>query len=246
MTGGGSGTGKTNFLRNSFKYFGQDFDYNEKTKMTDANFIKIDADDLKARIYEKRNDGKSYLDAGYLHEESSALAKRIQELSLKNNYNTILDSTGDGAPEKLLSKIEDAKSKGYKVEAAYGTCSFENGLKNNFDRWERAVKKGDPNARYVPEEEVVSIHRNVTRCLEEHADKFDKITLSDMNDFNNIKIIANGGNGEKLAIEKGFEKEYNNFVRKGRLTDEQVIAMGSNYRKVLIKKGKRKESDYGE
>jgi len=246
MTGGGSGTGKSNFLRNGYKNFGEDLDYNEKTGMLDANVIKIDADDLKKRLYEKRSDGFDHLEASYLHEESSALSKRITELALSNNYPALLDSTGDGTPEKLSSKIDDAKKYGFKVKAAYGTCGFQKGLQNNFERWKRAVDKGDKGARYVREEDVVSLHRDVTNTLIAVADKFDNVVLSDMNNFNDIKIIARGGSGNKLAIEKGREKEYNMFVEKGKLTNQQVLEIANGYKKVVLKSGKRKESDYND
>lgn len=246
MTGGGSGTGKSNFLKNGEKYFGKDFEYDKKTGMFNANVIKIDADDLKKRIYEKRKDGFDHLEASYLHEESSALSKRITDLALENGYPCMLDSTGDGSPEKLASKIKNAKDKGFKVYGAYGTCGFQKGLNNNFTRWRDAVEKGDKSARYVREKDVVELHRDVTNTLIACSDQFDRLTLSDMNDFDNIKLIAKGGNGKKLTVEKGFEREYNQFAEKGKLTDEQVLEKANGYKKVILKSGKRKESDYND
>ena len=246
MTGGGSGTGKSNFLKDGEKYFGKDFEYDKKTKMFNANVIKIDADDLKARIYEKRKDGFDHLEASYLHEESSALSKRINDLALDNGYPCMLDSTGDGTPEKLSGKIENAKNKGFKVYGSYGTCDFEKGLNNNLERWETAVANKDKSARYVKEKDVVELHRDVTNTLIACADKFDKVSLSDMNDFKNIKIIAKGGNGKKLTVEKGFEKEYNMFVGKGKISNEEVLEIADGYKKVVLKSGRRKESDYND
>lgn len=239
MTGGGSGTGKSNFVKNlDNKYFDKDFKYNEKTEQFDGNVIKIDADDLKGRIYARASDGRKF-DASYLHEESSALSKRINTIATDMGYNTMLDSTGDGSPKKLLGKINDAKAKGYKVVACYGTCDIQKALENNYDRFYKKLSKNDPTARYVNENDVVDLHRAVTNTLIANAKYFDKVDLYDMNDYNNIRKIASGGNGKELKVAKEYQKLYNEFASKGALTDQEVYKLATDYADELERKGTR-------
>ena len=234
MTGGGSGTGKSNFRKNiDKKYF--DLDMN--------NVVVIDADDIKQKLYIKGDD--PIYDAGFFHEESSALAKRTQTVGLENNYNIMLDGTGDGGVEKLGKKIQQAKNLNYKVEACYGTCDVQKALENNLNRYLKGYEKDPRTARYVKEEEVVSLHSNVTKALMGNADRFDKVALYDMNDFKNIKKIAEGGNGTGLQIEKGYEKEFAKFLQKGELTGREINNLASTFRQNAdiirknIKEGKK-------
>lgn len=239
MTGGGSGTGKSNFVKNfDSKYFEGDFKYNEDTEQLDGNVVKIDADDLKGKIYDKANDGVKF-DASYYHEESSALSKRINEISMKMGYNTMLDSTGDGSPTKLKGKIDLAKENGYKVVACYGTCDVPKALDNNYQRYYGKLAKNDRTARYVNENDVVDLHRAVTKTLLADAKYFDRVDLYDMNDYKNIKKIASGGSGKDLKVAKEYKKEYNDFVSKGALTDQEVYKYATDYADMLERKGTR-------
>lgn len=239
MTGGGSGTGKSNFVKNEGnRYFGKNFRYDEKTGQFKGNMIKIDADDIKKMIYDRQSDGRKF-SAPYLHEESSALSKRINGIATDMGYHVMLDSTGDGSPEKLGGKIDDAHSKGYKVIGCYGTCDVQKALDNNLNRYYGKKLKGDKTARYVSEKEVVSLHSNVSKTLIADANKFDKVTLYDMNDYHNIKKIASGGKGKNLRIEKGREIEYNNFASKGDMTKQQIKDIAGAYAEKVKKEGRR-------
>ena len=235
MTGGGSGTGKSSFVSNKEgRYFEKDFGYKEGKDFT-GNMIKIDADDIKAKLYtygKEMNHDKHRFSSPDLHEESSALSKRINEIATKRGYNTMLDSTGDGSPEKLKSKIDDAHAKGYKVIAVYGTCDYEKALNNNLNRYIEKASVKDPTARYVNEVDVLDLHRNVSNTLIADAKYFDKVDLYDMNDFGNVKKIASGGNGKSLVVDKNYQKEYNNFKAKGDTTDDMLDKMAKKYSKV--------------
>ena len=234
MTGGGSGTGKSRFVGDTKEFFG---------KNVDKDMIKIDADDIKAKLYlygKEMNGDKRRFSASYLHEESSALSKRINSIATDMNYHTMLDSTGDGTPEKLKGKIDDAHNKGYKVVACYGTCSYEKALNNNLNRYIEKAKVKDVTARYVKEKDVVDLHRSVTNTLVEDAKYFDRVDLYDMNDFSNIKKIASGGNGKGLVIDKKYQKEYDSFINKGKLTDKELKQMAKEYRENVKDKLKRR------
>lgn len=131
MTGGGAGTGKSTFVKETGKYYGKNFNLEKMkdgTSRFKGNMIKLDADDLKIKLGLDKNDPGS---AGYLHGESSALVKRITAVAQNNGYNVMLDGTGDGGAKGMLKKIDDAHAKGYKVIANYGTISQEEALVRN-------------------------------------------------------------------------------------------------------------------
>lgn len=248
MTGGGSGTGKSNFVKNlKNRYFKKDFKYSENSEQFLGNMVKIDADDIKNKLWKKsqeyrggkRNDLKRKFDASYLHEESSYLSKRINDISFELGYNTMLDSTGDGSPENLKKKIMKAKNNGYKVIAVYGTCDFYKGLENNTNRYWKKFYENDPTARYVKEKDVVKLHSQVTNTLIADAPLFDKVTLYDMNNYNNIKKIASAESGGTLVVVRGREKEYNQFVEKGELSKKEQNRIANEYRRKVISDGRR-------
>lgn len=205
MTGGGSGSGKSNFLKNADKFMGQS-----------DNTVILDCDSIKGKFPEF--DITNIDSARFLHEESSALTKRILKIGIDNNYNMLLDGTGDGGENSILKKITSAKEKGYKVIASYATIDEAKAQANNITRFNNALKEGKQ-ARLVPVSMVRKTHRDVSNVLPKVADKFDRVDLYDMNDYNNIKHIAVGGNGKKLTVIKGYEKEYESFLKKKDLED---------------------------
>ena len=217
MTGGGSGTGKSNFLKDGKKYYGRDFNYNNKTKMLDGNIIKVDPDDLKKAIHKRVGSGE--LDAGYYHEESSALAKRITSIGLDNGYLVLSDGVNGGS-NKIASKIEQAHKKGYKVYASYGTISYEQALENNWNRFKNGYNIDKNTARLVEASEVVKAHYNVSEGIMGSGHLFDKLDIYDMSDYNNIKKIGTVENG-KLKKISGNENLFENFENKGKLSEKQ-------------------------
>lgn len=212
MTGGGAGTGKSTFVKETGKYYGKNFNYEnmkDGTSRFKGNMIKLDADDLKIKLGLDKNDPGS---AGYLHGESSALVKRITAVAQNNGYNVMLDGTGDGGVKGMLKKIDDAHAKGYKVIANYGTISQEEALVRNWNRYIGGMEKGG-NARLVSPDNVVRTHAKVSNVLPQIADKFDDVKLYN-NSGEKPVLIARGGNGKTITPVKGKEKAYVDFVNK--------------------------------
>lgn len=205
MTGGGSGTGKSNIVKFPEKYL----NHSKNTVVVDSDAIKLKFPDY---------DENDITSAGYFHEESSALTKRIINLGQENNYNVMLDGTGDGSVKGVLTKIHKAKENGYKVVAGYGTCTEELGQQRNLKRYEDLLKAGKP-ARFVSPRTVRNTHREVSKILPEVASEFDRLEVYDFNDFNNIKHIATGGSGKGLKPMKEFGKEYKEFLEKANLPE---------------------------
>ena len=135
----------------------------------------IDADEFKKKLPEfatqMRQDQRA---AAFSHEESSALVKRAQAAAFDNGYNCVLDGTGDGGASKVISKIKQARDKGYKVEARYVTAPIEEAIERSLDRAHKTK-------RYVPLGQLVNIHKSVSDIFETVAPEFDHVVLYDTN-----------------------------------------------------------------
>lgn len=203
LFGGGSASGKDSI-------FGI-----EKSKKDDHTVV-IDPDGIKEqlpRFTEMANSSSKA--AGFFHEESSALAKRTSSVAYDEGYDTIYNGTGDGSPNSLRKKIEEARAKGYRVEGKYATVDTEEAVKRNQLRYEHAIAEGRV-ARKVNPDEVRRIHANVTNRLVEFAKDFDYVELWDNNGAQGQqKMIATGGGGKGLKAVKGMEKDLQRFLDKG-------------------------------
>lgn len=111
---------------------------------------------------------KDFNAANYVHEESSALAKRILNIAINDNYNVILDGTGDGSNSSLMSKISQAKAAGLKVYGIYATCPTDVAIR-------RAQKRAEVTGREVPELRITKIHSAVSKILPVCAPVFDQV-----------------------------------------------------------------------
>ena len=170
----------------------------------DNERVLVDPDKCKHPLPEYDPDNPSPV-----HEESSALAKRITQISQENGYNTLVDGTGDGSVEKMRKKIQQAKEAGNVVNGVYVFKPVEDAICSNFAR-ERTV---DP-------EEVVKTHKAISSILPEIAPDFDNVKL-----YANIKhgeppvLIAEGGGGNGLKILN--QELYNKFLANGEYEYDQ-------------------------
>lgn len=78
-------------------------------KLKERDAMLIDADEVKGRIPEFTKTGGL---AGIVHEESSAINKRILANAVERKANFVLPQIGDN-PEKLKSTLRNLKAKGY-------------------------------------------------------------------------------------------------------------------------------------
>jgi predicted kinase len=100
--------------------------------------IVLDADKVKALLpeYEGWN-------AQQVHEESSDLIEQMLTMSLENGLNVVLDATMKTA-KSAVRKVEEAKSKGYEIEAHYMHLPRQEAAKRAVSRFMGKTK------RYVP------------------------------------------------------------------------------------------------
>lgn len=195
ILGGGSASGKSTLLKSGLL---GNID----------GFVNMDSDNVKGMLPEynemiKQKNGDA---AGFAHEESSAIVKRIQKISLELGYNTLLDGTGDGSEKSLMNKIKQGKDNGYKVKGEYVTIPVTLAIS-------RAEARAEKTGRSIDVEVIKSIHAKVSKRAEQFASKFDKIEVYE----NSIKpvLIAIGGNGSNLKAVDGHERELKDFLEKG-------------------------------
>lgn len=177
--------------------------------------IMIDSDAIKGKLPEYRLTSQiSYVKAvngetaaGYVHEESSALAKRIMNIANNDGYNYVLDGTGDGSVKSLTKKIQDARKSGAKVVGVYATVPTDVALK-------RATERGIKTGRVIRPEVITNTHKKVSQILPECAHLFDEVKLYDTT--NEAILIATGGNGKGLAAAPGQEKLFEEFLKKAK------------------------------
>lgn len=199
VMGGGSAAGKSTMLKTG-------------AAKIPENGIKVDSDEIKELLPEFREmieSGQGDKAAGYVHEESSALTKRIMELAMNNRFNMTLDGTGDGSLKSLSSKIEQARKKGMKVEGIYATCSIEEAMRRNLYRAEKT-------GRLVPPNILIATHQKVSDILPQAVELFDSVKLYDTHSFEKAVMIAEGGKGLGWNVKGDRQLEYENFIKKGK------------------------------
>ena len=196
VMGGGPATGKSTLVNKGMI----------KTK----GAVTVDSDAIKAKLpeYQEKVKKGDVLAAGYVHEESSALAKRIMKIGFENGCNVVLDGTGDGNVASLMGKINTAKSHGMKVKGVYATTSIEVAL-------ERARARGATTGRIINTRTIEITHQNVSSTMPKCAKYFDTLKLYDTSNEEPI-LIATGGVGKELKAIKEREKELKLFLDKAK------------------------------
>ena len=185
MLGGGPASGKSTFLKSGAT------DTPDK-----ANAVHVNADDIKAMLPENPRmvnggDADFFNAASFSHEESSMLAKRVQDRAIENKQNIVLDGTGDSAINKLASKVESARQNGYKVNGVYVSVPTE-------VAWSRSVQRAlGASKTYVPKAVVQETHRAVSGTLRQAVEGglFDKISLWD-NTGSAPKLVGSGSGND--------------------------------------------------
>lgn len=206
MMGGGPASGKSSAIKSG------------QVNLPEKNStVTVDPDDIKKKLpgYKEMTE-KTDKAAEYYHEESSMIAKQLANVSFDENYNVVYDGTGDGSEASVLKKINNARSKGYRVTANYVTVDSDEAVVRNKKRYDDAKAKGE-NPRLVPEDYVRECHAKVSNISMATSDQFDEIKLFDNNGPTGSKpiLIAQGGNGKKLTATKGNQKLFDKYIKKG-------------------------------
>jgi len=204
MTGGGSASGKSIMLKKS---------------PLPKGTVVIDSDEIKKRLPEfsamqKKGGEIAEAAAGYVHEESSYLSKRLMRESAQRRYHTMLDGTGDNSIKSLQKKVQQMSDRGMKVKAKYATADIETALERNYQRFLKTK-------RLVPATYVRDVHRNVSKVVPDalQAGIFDDFELYDMNQSGQAIRVANYTKEKGLNIED--QDLWNRFLGKAWQPDSQ-------------------------
>lgn len=195
MMGGGPASGKSSVIKAG-------------NVTLPKNMVSVDSDAIKAKLpdYQDMIKANNPRAAAFVHEESSALAKRAMQIAQSNGYNSMLDGTGDGSVGSLMKKISQARTGGSQVVGYYVTCPTEEALK-------RATARAAKTGRVVMDDVIIGTHRKVSQILPECAQYFDRVELYDTT--TGVKLIATGGQGKGLIAEKGMSGLLDDFLKKG-------------------------------
>ena len=161
LAGGGPASGKTEMLKHLEGIPGKD----------SAHYLS--ADDIKELIPEYQNWVDEGIDAAELvHGESKHINKKTTARAAATGNDIVLDSTGDGNYHDHRKRLMTLKDSGYRIEAHYVTTSLENALARERLRYEAT-------GRGVPEDQLVHIHRQVSRVVPHSIDDglYDEFSL---------------------------------------------------------------------
>lgn len=194
VLGGGPASGKSSIV-------------NAGHLKVDPDTIHIDSDAIKAEIpeYNEMLASKDHRAASHVHEESSYIAKLIQDKASRGGYHTLLDGTGDSSLESLKGKVDKMRASGQKVVGSYVTVPTEMAIQRNI---ERAKKTG----RLPPESMLRLCHKSVSNIVPQaiQAGLFDQFDLWDTE--NGVQRVASVQDG-KLQVHN--PELWKKFVAKG-------------------------------
>ena len=206
FNGGGSASGKTTAISKLFP---------EVPSASNKRGIVVDPDELKKDIPEY-NELKSKNDstaAGFAHEESSALAKKLFSKAVNSKeYDVLMDGTLAGKTEKAKKKILDAKKSGSPVVGNFATVDIDEALKRNYLRYLRT-------GRFPSVDTVIKNHKEVSVNYPELAGLFNKSALIDNNGKEPVVIAKSGEDGKLKILDK---EKYNKFINKTKESDDEI------------------------
>jgi predicted ABC-type ATPase len=172
--------------------------------------VTIDVDKIKGMIpaYQERVAAGDPSAASYVHEESSALGSSIRKLAVKQGSHVVLDGVGNSSFTRVQAKIEDARKRGYKIEAHYVTIPTDVAIARNHARFKET-------GRLVPDSVIENAHRKVTDTVlaSIEAGLFDEFDLWDTDTNFGPPVLIATANGTDLNVVD--QERWDKFVAKG-------------------------------
>lgn len=197
VLGGGPASGKSSII-------------NAGHVSVDPDTIHIDSDAIKGELpeYNEMLSAKDHRAAAHVHEESSYIAKMIQEKASRGGYHTLLDGTGDSSFQSLKSKVDKMRAAGQRVVGQYVTVSTEVAIQRNI---ERAKKTG----RLPPESMLRLCHASVSQVVPQaiEAGLYDEFDLWDTE--SGVQKVATVRDGKTQILNQEL---WNKFLAKGKTT----------------------------
>jgi predicted ABC-type ATPase len=135
--------------------------------------VTIAADHAKFALPEYAqmvHEGHADAAAGFMHEESSLIAKQAEMLARTRRQSMVIDGLGDSSAEKLGKKVEAQRAAGYTVKGRYATIPTSLAV-------ERAANRAKATGFNVPEKAVLRGHRGVSAISDSLPDIFDDVEV---------------------------------------------------------------------
>lgn len=176
--------------------------------MVPEGAVTIDPDAIKEMLPEYREmvaDRDRYA-AFAAHEESSDLAKRLRAEAVKRNLHMVVDGTGNSGKGKFAGKIKAAIRDGYDTGVLYVTVPTDIAV-------ERSMARARRTGRYVPEQTIREVHRNVSRNAPDviGIEGVRNVTVVD-NRGEGPRVIYRRDAGRLLTMDRGL---FDEFIAKG-------------------------------
>lgn len=173
LMGGGGGSGKTTVLKSG-------------VAKAPGTPLTVNADDIKEKLpeYHVLKDATDSRAAAYVHEESSALSKRLLKEGMDKGVNIVLDQVGSN-PDKVRAVVAQAKAAGYAVHGVYVDVHPDTAVA-------RASSRAKRTGRVVPE--AVLRQANADARTAYHVLKSEGI-------FDSLKLVDNNGDIPKVVNE---------------------------------------------
>lgn len=212
MLGGGPAAGKTTMkesgLVDHFTFDGED--------VIVGNTVDVSADDMKFKLPEAQEMSK-HEDvsvrkeaAGFVHVESSLMAKAVLQLAEERSYNITLDGTGTWNDGKMSSTFERLRKRGYgKIVGVYCTVGIDTAL-------ERAENRFNETGRSVSPEVTVGKHKQISERVPNILinDHFDEITLWQTENRDQARKIISKKKGQPVKLsDKGLWVDFLNKTK---------------------------------
>lgn len=208
FTGGGGAAGKGQLSAMSLdgggfkKFYGSD----KQHLVIDADRLKymLFQHDLKNGMYEAElkagRSEDSLFDAGYYHNESSALADQVWSMSIDNNYPVMYDGTAT-KPKSVAKRLKSCRDRGYTCHSNYIFADEPTVRENSIYRF----CKGDDYGmhRLVPVEVLMGAHRKAQKAVPEIASMYDSFTLWDNSGRKLTKVASQTGQKKLSIIDQG-------------------------------------------
>lgn len=172
------------------------------------NSVVADADAIKSLLPEYDEGDATGGEAAFVHEESSFLSKEIAARAARENYNTVLDGTGNGTIENLSKKVNALRANGQPVIGIYVTCDYDIALERSKVRFEQT-------GRIVPAAHFKATHVRISTVFPDiaKAGLYDSLSLYDTSSGSAVLI----GKGGKLGFDVIDDAAYARFLSKASL-----------------------------
>ena len=197
MMGGGPASGKSTSVDSGH------------IKLPD-NRVEINADHIKGMLpeYKHLTGVKDERAAGFAHEESSYLSRKIIDAAVAKGCNLNLDGTGDSGIESLTKKVKQMRTGGRTVKASYVTLDTNLAVKIEGIRAQKTGRK-------VNQGFLRHAHKKVSQIVPDAIKKglFDEFDLYDNNIKGVSRPVASAKKGELVIHDK---KLWNDFLAKGK------------------------------